>query len=241
MKRYISFSLLLLGLTVSATSFGFHFDKSQQTLQFGGTMNTGNSENTNVTAAFDSDVEKGKYEFGNSIEGQLSSSGDVESARSVKTNANINYHYSQNTFFFVKGSINFDKYATYDFLIREVAGIGRTILKNTRQELSIEAGPGGIHRRVSGTEDFQNEPIFNMSGNYSYHISKTAEFKQTFSTYIGRLNTHIETKSAISTKIVKNLALELSFTVNHDTKIPPLSQNTKKTDTQTKATVVYTF
>ena len=39
----------------------------------------------------------------------------------------------------------------------------------------------------------------------------------------------------------KNLALELSFTVSHDTQIPPLSKNKKKTDTASKVTLVYSF
>lgn len=241
LKKLITPLICTCILGMGTTAHAFHFDKSKHSIQFGGASNTGNSETTNMTAAIISEIEYKKFTYGSSIEGQLATSQGVESARSLKANGNINYALSERTYSFVKGSVLYDKYATYDFIIREVAGFGAFILKTHHHRLSIEAGPGGIHRRISGTEDFQNEPLLNISGRYSWHINETADFNQTFSSDIARLNTHLEAKSAISTKVVKNLALELSFTISHDTVIPPLSKNTRKTDTATKATIVYTI
>ncbi len=228
-------------ITFSSIGYAFHLDANQTTIQLGGTANTGNSETTNITASITNELEYEKWSYGSSIDGQLTTSKGIESARSLKNNANLNYEFSENLFWFIKGSVLYDKYATYDFIIREVTGLGRTIIKNKTQLLSIEAGPGLIHRRISGINDFQHEPLLNISSKYIWHLSETAEFRQTLTTDVARLNTHLESTSAIRTKLVKNLALELSFTVNHDTTIPPLSNNPKKTDTTTKVTVVYSF
>lgn len=234
------FAIIIVN-SFSFATYGFHLEKSQTTIQLGGAANTGNSETTNITGSLSSDLEHGKWEYGSDLSGQLATSKGIESARSLKSNANLNYAFSKAFFWFIKGSVLYDKFATYDFIVREVSGLGRTLIKNKRQLLSLETGPGIIHRRISGINDFQHEPILNISGKYIWHLSKNAEFKQTFTTDVARLNTHLETTSAITTKIVKNLALELSFTINHDTKIPPLSNNRKKTDTASKVTIVYTF
>lgn len=234
--------LTLLSLIFfSSLSLASHLQGSKHSIQLGGSLNTGNAETTNVTTKFESEMEYEPWGYSLNVEGQLASSKGVESARSLKTNGEIHYTISSQSYLFTKGSIVYDKYATYNFIIREAAGMGRILLHSPIHELSMEAGPGGIHRRISGTEEFQNEPILNVSGKYTCHISDTAEFKQTLSTDFGRLNTHTEASSAISTTVIKNLAMQLSFTINHNSRIPPLSTNTKKTDTITKATIVYTF
>lgn len=231
---------LLLNIFFSQ-SYAFHLDSSKQTIQLGGTMNTGNSDTTNLTASFSNKMKYGRYSTGGTLDGQLANNRGEESARSLKGSANLNYNTSAKNFLFIKASTNYDKFATYDFINREAVGLGRMLIENEKQELSFEGGPGLVHRRVSGSNEFQNEGVINLSSKYQLHLSETAEFKQSFSVDSGRRNTHLEATSAISTKVIDNLALELSFSINHDTKIPPLSKNTKKTDTASKATIVYSF
>ena len=91
-------SLLLFSLTLYQTSHAFHFDESKYTIQLGGAMNTGNTDTTNVTASIGSEIHHGKFDIGQSLAGQLSTSKGIESARSLKGNANINYEFSTNTY-----------------------------------------------------------------------------------------------------------------------------------------------
>jgi len=238
--KTIIFAITILNIFSFAT-YGFHLEKSQTTIQLGGTVNTGNSETTNISSAITNDMEYGNWQYGSDVSGQLATSKGIESARSLKSNANLNYAFSEHFYWFIKGSILYDKFSTYDFIIREISGLGRTLIKNKLQLLTLETGPGLIHRRISGVNEFQHEAILNISGKYILHLNDHAEFKQTFTTDVARLNTHLEATSAIRTKIIKNLALELSFTINHDTTIPPLSNNPRKTDTASKVTIVYSF
>lgn len=237
MKKLVLSLLLLLPLSLYAS----HLEQSQHSIQLGGSENTGNSETTSVNAKISSILQREHWGYEVSLEGQLASSKNVESARSLKANGKVTYDLNDLFYVFNKNSINYDKYATFDFLVREIIGLGLLLKHDHHRELTVEAGPGGVHRRIAGTDDFQNQPIINIAGNYIKHISDTAEFRQRVETDISKSNTHIESVSAIKTSLVKNLALEVSFKVNHDTVIPETSINRIKTDTATVITMIYTF
>ncbi len=228
-------------LCLSQLTFASHINKSQHSIQLGGAINTGNTDATNINTKLESEIQRFPWGYDLTIEGQWGSSQGIESARSLKSNAELNYFLTEKTFAFIQGSILYDKFATYDFIIREVGGLGRILIETKRNELRVRSGLGFIHRRVSGVNDFQHEPIINIGGKYIGHLSETAEFSQKVSCDIGRLNTHIAATSSVKTTVIKNLALELSYGVSHDTVIPPLSKNTRNTDTMTKITLVYTI
>lgn len=237
---------LLTGIFVANLSFAtappiFKFDESNHSIKFGATVNTGNSETVNLSGALTDELQYKQWSYNSSLDGQLATSAGEESARNLKSNAELNYAFNPKTFSFLRGSVIYDKYATYDFIIQELIGLGRVLFENQTHRLSIQTGPGFIHRRIAGTDEFQHKPFVNLNSKYRWKMSDHAEFKQSLSMDIDSLNTHLEAVSAINTKIIKNLALELSFTVSHDTQIPPLSKNKKKTDTASKVTLVYSF
>lgn len=233
--------LYLLFLLLPVIAYGSHLDTSQHSVQLGGSANTGNSENTNINAKISSILQHDPWGYEALLEGQLASSRGIQSAQSVKSTGKITYDLSEKTYLFFKGGIIYDKFGTFDFVVREAGGLGRILFKDSKKELTVEVGPGGIHRRIAGTNDFQNQPMLSAAGEYIVHLSETAEFKQTVSTDVSRSNTHIETVTALKTHVVKNLALELSFKMNHDTVIPMASINKKKTDTSSIAALIYTF
>ena len=232
---------LISALSFSAHLQAFQFDGSNHTIKFGATVNTGNSETVNLSGGITNELSYQKWNYISSIDGQLATSAGEESARNLKGNAELNYAINPKTFGFLRGSILYDKYATFDFIIRESFGLGRVLFETSTQRLSLQTGPGYIHRRIAGTDDFQHRPFINISSRYRWKLSENAELKQSLSSDIDSSNTHLEAASSINTTIIKNLALELSFTVNHDSTIPPASKNRKNTDTATKVTIVYSF
>lgn len=234
--------LLIIAITnLSLNTYAFNFDKSRHTIQFGGASNTGNSETTNITASLSNELKYKLWTFNSGLDGQLATSKGEESARSLKGNAELNRKLSLKAFAFAKGSMFYDKYGTYDFITRESVGLGHILFENLHHKLSIQTGPGFLHRRIAGTNDFQNRPFINLSNKYTWFINNNAEFNQTLTTNIDKVTTHVDLTTAITTKIIENLALELSFNLSYDTKIPALSKNQKKLDTASKVTIVYSF
>lgn len=210
-------------------------------IQAGGVINTGNTDTTNFNGKFTSHYHGTPYSGDFTIEGQLGRSNGEKNAQSFLTKANLRRKQSERSYFFAKGTIAYDAFATYDFVVRGALGYGYIPIDDHKQRLALEIGPGSMHQRIAGSNRFQDEVILNTSAYYRYRLSDVAEFKQSLSIDFGPINTHSEAITAIKTKVMKNLALELSFSVNHDSVIPADSVNTKNTDTLSKIAVVYDF
>ena len=73
---------------------------------------------------------------------------------------------------------------------------------------------------------------------YQWLFSETANFSQSLVVESGGKNTYLESKSALSAQLVGNLALVASYTVKHNTDVPPL---TEETDTYTALSLEYVF
>ncbi len=126
-------------------------------------------------------------------------------------------------------------------VVRESLGLGHIFIQDDRQKLSVELGPGGTHQRVAGPETWQNQFIVHGEGFYQYKMSKTARFSQEVIFDCGHLNSYTRTVTALTTAILEHVDLRFSFAVDHNSTIPPLSSNTKKTDTATDITFLYRF
>jgi putative salt-induced outer membrane protein len=98
-----------------------------------------------------------------------------------------------------------------------------------KHKLSAEAGVGARQSELQdGTTE--NEAIFRAGMDYKWLFSEHANFSHK--------NTYLESVSALSAQLVGNLALVASYTVKHNTDVPPL---TEKTDTYTALSLEYVF
>ena len=140
---------------------------------------------------------------------------------------------------FLYGRVNWrkDKFGAYDTQFSQTVGYGRRLIDNKTHKLNAEVGIGARQSefQLGGTE---NETIFTAGAYYKWAISETAEFRQDLSTEAGGENTYIESHTAVSAKLVGNLALVASYTIKHNTEVPAL---TEKTDTYTALSLEYLF
>ena len=73
---------------------------------------------------------------------------------------------------------------------------------------------------------------------YKWHLSETSLFSQDLTIEAGDKNTYLESVTALSARLVGNLALVASYTIKNNSDVPPL---TEKTDTYTALSLEYTF
>ena len=213
----------------------------QNTISLGGSINTGNSDTTNLNAKYTSDFKHFNWNYHLSVEGELDTANGQRTAQNATGIGAIRYFFKPYIYAFSKGDVTYDEFATYDFVIKAAGGLGRVFIDNDKNFFSLELGPGSTHQRISGTQDFQTLFIVTGAGLYKYKISPTASLNQAVSVDYSKTYTHTESISAIRTKVMEGLALEVSFTLKNDSAIPVNSKNTKKTDTTTKITIVYDF
>lgn len=237
--------LLLLLSFFCNVLYASHLDLWENTIQLGGSKTTGNSPTTTISGKISSelDIDYPHHPWGYTLalEGKRATARGVENARFVKADAEGRYLFSKKTYAYAKINYTYDAFATYDIVVRDSIGLGRILVKDDIQKLTVELGPGGTHQRIAGAKLWQNQLIGHLEANYLRHLSDTAEYTQSFSADSGQFNTHYHAMSAIKTTVIKQLALQFSFELDSDTKIPPNSSNTQKTDTSTNITLIYTM
>ena len=245
MKKIIFITLTAMLTYQSATADSFAEEIVNPSwsgeIKFGGVLNSGNSDNKNLNGKLVANYKTLQWNNNFSLEGQLNTSEGKTNAANLLAKGDLHYALNEYDYLFSKASAKFDQFASFDRTFNEAIGYGRYFIKNDMTTLTVEAGPGGNHSRVSGAENYITQFIFNIGSELTHKLTDSSQIKLTINNDIGKEYTHIRFDSSIKTKLTEALGLELGFTTTHDTKIPFGSKNKQKTDTITKISVVFEF
>ena len=140
---------------------------------------------------------------------------------------------------FLFGRLNWrkDRFSSYDTQFSQTLGYGRRIIDGEKHSLNGEIGAGA---RQSDLADGRNENETILSGGlyYKWALSETAEFRQDLLVEAGSENTYLESVTALSARLVGNLALVASYKIKNNSKV---LAGTEKTDTFTALSLEYAF
>ncbi len=140
---------------------------------------------------------------------------------------------------FLFGRLNWrkDRFGGYDTQFSQTVGYGRRLIDADKHKLNAEIG-AGMRQSETQLGVQEDETVFRGGLYYKWHLSETAEFRQDLLAESGEKNTYLESSTALSAKVFGNLALVASYTIKHNTDVPPL---TEKTDTYTALSLEYLF
>jgi putative salt-induced outer membrane protein len=130
-----------------------------------------------------------------------------------------------------------DEFAGFSRRFGQFVGAGYQLVNNDRLKWDVMAGPGFRQTR------FIDAPHENQFGAYArttffWKATDTLRFGEELSAAVGKGDDSYVSTTSLTTDIFGNFALRLSWVGEVETKPPP---GRKKTDTYTRATVVYTF
>ncbi|HEY0198656.1 MAG TPA: DUF481 domain-containing protein [Rhodanobacter sp.] len=129
-------------------------------------------------------------------------------------------------------------------------GYGYIALKDERNELSFEIGPGYKRYRpanvdvvVGDTTVVEQQPtvgevVARGLVNYKYKISDNTALEDTFLMEAGSKNTYLQNDIGLAVSMTKKLALKVGFEARHNSDVLP---GIKKMDTLTTTNLVYHF
>ncbi len=130
-----------------------------------------------------------------------------------------------------------DRFGAYATQFSQTLGYGRRLIDNDKHTLNLELGVGARQSELQfGTEE--NETIFRGGAYYMWRFSEAAEFRQELTAEVGEENTYSESVTAISVRLLGDLALVASYTIKHNSEVPPL---TEKSDRYTALSLEYAF
>jgi putative salt-induced outer membrane protein len=209
--------------------------------QAGFSSTGGNSNDNNLTAKLVFNQKTIRWSNSYTLNALNSNSNGAETAERYANTFQWKYLFSKKLFFFASNNSFYDKYNPYDLSVTSVIGTGTSLFSNEDITINFQGGPGYRYARVSQSSDYERNVIGNASLNLDWQLSKNTKFEQDFSINAGYDNTVTQADTALTTTVVGNLGLQVSFTVTNNSMIPKDSKKNQHTDYRTNITMLYSF
>lgn len=246
---FASLTSLLLSTTAYADSAWADFESEDDDelfseedtfigrIQFGYIAASGNSEtrNLNGKAAFGWDLPVWRHAV--TAAGIYSEDQDVTTAENYRAAYKADRKLGEKNYLFGALSWQQDEFSGYAERTTEAVGYGRRLLETDVHILDAEIGVGQRQTElVDGTE--QDETIGRLAGNYVWQFGENSDFSQQLLVESGDLNTYIESVSALTSQLLGELDLVVSYTIKRNSDVPADLENV---DTYTSVSLQYNF
>jgi putative salt-induced outer membrane protein len=198
---------------------------------------SGNTENSTLNTAVEVGYSIGAWAHFADAFAITSSENEVTSAKAYELGWKSERKLTDHDFLFGRLQWREDRFGGYATQFSQTLGYGRRLIDNDKHKFNVELGLGARQSELqSGLKE--DETIITAGGYYKWVFSETAEFRQDLTTEAGDQNTYLESYTAVSAKLFSNLALVFSYTIKHNTDVPPLAE---KTDTYSALSLEYGF
>ena len=198
---------------------------------------SGNTENSTLNTGVEVGFATGAWQHLTSAAAIHARENEVTTAEAYALGWKTERNFSETDFLFGRLDWRKDRFSGYDSQFSQTVGYGRRLINTDTHVLNIEVGAGARQSELlSGITE--SEAIFRGGAYYKWLLSETAEFRQDLTTESGSSNTYLESVTAISAKLLGDLALVASYTIKHNTDVPVLVE---KTDTYTALSLEYSF
>lgn len=206
-------------------------------LSLGFLSTSGNTETTTYKTSFEVIYERDEWKH--TLSGGSNGTEDTgnSTAESYQLGWKSDYSFTERDYLFGMLNWNKDRFAGVTEQASVSAGYGRRVIDTPSHTLNLEIGAG---YRDSDRSDGTNETSGIARGglDYTWIWSETSGFDQDLNIEAGSDNTYIESVSAVRARLVGDLNLVLSYTIKHNTDVPPGSE---ETDTLSAVSIEYAF
>lgn len=198
---------------------------------------SGNTETSSLNTGFEVGYTAGKWQHLLDAQAINSTENNVTTAESYDMGWKSERNLNEQNFLFgqVRGRKN--RFSGYDTQVSEVVGYGRRLIDIEAHKLNGEIGVGARQSTLQDGTD-ENETIISGAFDYTWQFSETAKFTQNISIEYGEANTYLESVTAISARLLNDLALVASYTIKSNSDVPVPTENT---DTYTALSLEYAF
>lgn len=198
---------------------------------------SGNTKNSTLNTGFEViyTAEKWVHQFGAAAINAAEN--NVTTAEAFDVGWKSERKLTDHDFLFGRLAWRKDRFGGYETQFSQTVGYGRRLINSDKHKLNAEIGAGARQSTAQDGTDL-SETIARGGLDYKWQFSETANFSQTVTVESGSDNTYLESVSAISAKLLGDLALVANYTIKNNSDVPV---GIKKTDTYTAVSLEYTF
>lgn len=211
--------------------------------QLGLVVNTGNTNTSNLAGGaigiYTNEAWMNNIQFNLQL---IRSLGQFTKER-YYTSDQLQYNFSKEHKNFVYGNVNFinDRFSPYQFQTISSLGYGRDLLNFNTFTLTVQAGPGIRYESIRHQSRDQKNFITYTATNIGWQIAKSVKLNEELQYTFGHPYNYLQSVAALTNKILGNIAMQVSYTLQYYSVIPFGSKNTEKVDTITNVALVYNF
>ena len=234
-------------------------------LGFAAARGNAKSENLNAKLTFKKEDDQWKDNFyltalrskGDVTATTLDATGQPIAIKNYETTANryeagASMGYKLDERSYIVGALRYenDDFSPFEYQAVASVGYGYTLLKNARDELSFEVGPGyKRYRKIDSLDNSITPPVLvshDSEGEvvgrglvaYKHAFTDTTSFVDTLLVEAGSDNTFMQNDAGLAVAINKSFALKVGYQVRNNSDVAP---GTKKTDQLITTNLVYNF
>ena len=222
---------------LSTASFAQNEEGFSGRVALGFLATSGNSESENLNASFGLNWDSAPWHHELAGSAVHASSDGVNTAEAYTLDWQTNYDFSETSYAFGLLAWNEDEFSGYDSQVRQAVGYGRRLIDNERHQLNAEIGSGARQADLrDGTT--QDKAIIRLNADYTWTVSETSTFSQTFAIEAGDDNTYSEAVTSLTADVFGGVALVVSYTIKNNSDVPV---GLEETDTFTAMSLEYSF
>ncbi|MHC1478724.1 DUF481 domain-containing protein [Frateuria aurantia] len=210
---------------------------------------SGNSRSQNGNAKLNVKYEDEYWRDQAYLNALRSSSDNVSSANRYEAGTSVGYKFDARSYL-----VNTLRYVHDDFganlwQASYAIGYGYVAIKDDRNELSFEAGPGfqryaqtlttNSAGRVTSAMTPRNQAIARLLANYKYHFSKNAALEEALLVEAGNLNQYYQNDLGVTVSLTKKFSLKATYELRYNSDI--VTGETVHTDRLFTTNLVYNF
>jgi len=238
MHKVIPLTILICSSLLCETALADPASTWKGNAELGILVTNGNTKTKNITAKGQVINERDRWRHTLKAEMLNSSDKGTTTAERYLASGKSDYKLDDRSYLFGLLIYENDRFSGYDYRLAETLGYGYGLIKRPTLTLDLEGGLGARQSKIIDTGESQNEGVVHLAGNLGWKISDNATFSENLSTDIGEQSTITKSVTALTNQIVGNLQSKISFTAQHNSKVPA---GTTKLDTETAVTLVYNF
>lgn len=198
---------------------------------------SGNTENSTLNTGVEVGFATGDWQHSANAFAITASENKASTAEAYELGWKTERNLTDKDFLFGRLNWRKDRFSGYDTQFSQTVGYGRRLIDTDVHHLNVEAGVGARQSElISGIKE--NETIFRGGAYYKWLFSETAHFRQDLTVEAGSKNTNLVSVSALTAKLMGNLAMVASYTIKNNSDVPA---PTEKTDTYTALSLEYAF
>jgi putative salt-induced outer membrane protein len=219
-------------------------------IELGLLVNTGNTEAHSVRIAsqlvHEMEYFRNRYELYGRVQRSKVANPDTQQNDSVTTAKRYGITGQSNYKFLVgrqslfgRGAYQYDMFGAFRVQSSLAVGYANRVYEMQTNYIDLETGPGFAHQR-SNSGSTNTGLIWFLAFNMEQKIYKGSNFRQTFegSVSLDGANSTFVSRSSITSQLFDKLSMRFSFIARHNSRP---EGNLKTMDTETAASVVYTF